>query len=171
MAKVVDASVSLQTKHGLPVPTAGVRCLRTTAALGATLGILFWLLPAQPANALIEVSDSTAPVELWVRTTPGGATSGTYDVEVVGEVAYAAVENGGLWVLDVSDSAAPVQLAYLQMWAFNPYDVEVVGGIAYITNGGVSPALWVIDVSNPTAPVAIGSLDTPHYAEGIDVVG
>jgi len=156
---------------GLRRSPRGVRCLRTTAALGAALGLLFWLLPTQPANAQIDVSDPTAPVELWVRTTPGGYTAGTYDVEVVGEVAYAAVENGGLWVLDVSDSAAPVQLAYLQMWAFSPHDVEVVGGFAYIANGDGTPALRVIDVSNPAAPVEVGSLDTPHYAESIDVVG
>jgi len=100
------------------------------------------------------------------------------DVEIVDGLAYVAggfridpsspttVIRADLWVIDVSDPAAPVVLSSIDTpgWA---NDVEVVDGLAYVAGD----ALRIIDVSNPAAPVEVGSIDVPGSARAVDVVG
>jgi len=92
-------------------------------------------------------------VELGALDTPGIAS---YDVEVVGGVAYVADGWSGLRIVDVSDLAAPVELGALDT-PYHADNVEVAGDLAYIAGGS---RLHVIDVSDPSAPVEIGSLGT-----------
>ena len=83
------------------------------------------------------------------------------DVEVVGGLAC-LTEDTGLWIIDVSNPAAPVEVSVLLGGAVG---VEVVGGLAYVAAG--SSGLRIIDVSNPEAPVELGALDT--HAQDVEV--
>ncbi len=48
-------------------------------------------------------------------------------------------------------------------------DIVVSGDLAYVA--AAEAGLVILDVTDPTAPVVVGSVDTPGWAFGVDVVG
>jgi hypothetical protein len=94
---------------------------------------------------------------------------GVEAVAVAGAYAYLADWTFGLRVVDISDPAAPVEVAALQTGGF-PSSVVVAGERAYLgesTNGG---ALRVIDISDPRAPTPLGAIATSK-ARDVEVRG
>jgi len=72
-----------------------------------------------------------------------------------GNYAYLADRSAGLLIFDVSDPAAPVQLADLAT-PVDAFDVAVSGAYAYVAD--IDAGLLVVDVSNPAAPVQTGAV-------------
>jgi hypothetical protein len=123
----------------------------SAAALDAELGwlvgssglVLYDVSDAQPTHPLI--STITFPGSLFVNR-----------IRTVGTRLYAAVSGTGatgLYVFDVANPAAPVQLGYFA--AGDLGDVDVAGDVAYavdrfVVDDGVA-GLYAIDVSNPAA--------------------
>lgn len=114
------------------------------------------------------LAQPASPVPLG-HTLDGQQVWGT-DVVVSGATAraYAAEAATGLWVVDVSDPAAPTPLS-LELTPAGAMDVDVVGNLAYVANG--LAGLRVIDVSNPVDPTTLSAYNTPGFAEAIQVVG
>jgi hypothetical protein len=97
-------------------------------------------------------------------------TTGISDISVVGNYAYIAGFDSGLYVLDVSNPASPQQVG---RWP-TPSDVFQVSGVvsdghyAYLGNG---PDVRVIDVSDPVHPTEVGVCTDPGYAMELSKVG
>jgi len=86
-------------------------------------------------------------------------------VAVVGGIARDNGENR-LWVVDVSNKAAPVVQGELAMpAAVKDVVMNSSGSMAVVAVG--SYGIKVIDVSNPAAPSVMGSYDTPGTAWGV----
>ncbi len=131
---------------------------------------IFYLVPDNLSTITIEAkaydeldqAGTSAPITLNLKTTPAalGAVdlaSMAWDVDVRGNIAYAAAGTAGLQVLDVSNPAAPAVIATID----TPGDarkVMVLGNYALVADyeGTISS----IDVSSPSAPVMAGSVAT-----------
>jgi hypothetical protein len=89
------------------------------------------------------------------------------DLCLAGDRLYAALDPGGLCVLDVSDPTNPVVLgtAYTPRFALS---VAVTGDVAFVSDQdyGVN-AIYVFDVSDPEQLRPIGFLDTPGQCNGL----
>jgi hypothetical protein len=118
---------------------------------------------------VIDISTPTSPSKIsQVRLTESwGAT--IHDLELHGNLAYLAVGDFGLFIVDVSQRYAPVVLANLSLGT-DAVSVRVVGGLAYVSeaSGGVS----FVDITDPSQPVLLQRIDTPgqtrHLALGDD---
>lgn len=98
----------------------------------------------------------------------------TTNVRVADEVAYVA-RFGELRVVDVSDPAAPVDLARLGLpddgaqWAdYNDLKIVDAAGGRYLVLAGQST--WIAEVSDPTAPALVASLGEYAHSVFVDVV-
>ncbi len=91
-----------------------------------------------------------------------------HSVTVAGNYAYVGDEDGGLHIVDISDSARPSATGFLATPGYIK-DVAVAGGYAYVANSG--DGLRIIDVSNPADPHEIGSYFLPGYFNGVAVAG
>ncbi|MBD3334965.1 MAG: hypothetical protein GF355_05570, partial [Candidatus Eisenbacteria bacterium] len=100
----------------------------------------------------MDLTDPIDPAELGEDEAPAGSC---YDVAVQGDYAYAAEASRGLYVLDVSDPFAPVEVGRTDV-PEAALDIVVDGDYAYI--GDLSGGLIIFDVSDPTAPVQMGEL-------------
>jgi hypothetical protein len=90
------------------------------------------------------------------------------DLDVVGNIAYLAVGQEGLLIVDVTDPQAPRQIgSYDSLGAAKA--VKVDEQIAYLADG--REGLRVIDVSTPWEPREIGVFDTEVSAEDVDIQG
>lgn len=124
---------------------------------------------------ILDVSDPAAPVEVgfYRILIPANSVEEVVDVQVVGGYAYvianyyrAGGDKGELYILDLSNPTAPVQVGVLTGLK-RTTALAVAGNYVYI--GDFSPdltlssAVRVVDVSNPAAPRQVGS----HEVEGI----
>ncbi|MHB1038630.1 MAG: Ig-like domain-containing protein [Pirellulales bacterium] len=128
--------------------------------------------PGRPEStdsaALTVTIDTAAPVYL------NPVRLGGYDfndfvrgLAVSGTLAYVAIDQGGLAIIDVSVPAVPMLLGQLD--TRSAQDVVVSGTLAYVADENAG--LVVIDVSNPAAPARVGSYDTSGLAYGVAVSG
>ncbi len=99
----------------------------------------------------------------WHST--GGNARG---VHTLGEYAYVAADNGGLWIIDISSPAHPDRIGSLRF--STAMDVHVRDTLAYVASY-MTTGFRVINVSKPTSPSQIGSCDTPGQARGVFVSG
>jgi hypothetical protein len=95
---------------------------------------------------VVDVSDHTAPVVLghlqFGRDARGIAVQGSY--------AYVArTEGGNLYMIDVSNPAAPSLVADVDIPGGDPDGIAISGDHAYLAAG--SAGLVVLDISNPVA--------------------
>ncbi|MFN0068653.1 MAG: hypothetical protein ACKVYV_13580 [Limisphaerales bacterium] len=112
---------------------------------------------------IVDVSDPANPVVRGTAHTGGVAL----DVQVVGDWAYVA-NGGGLSIIDVRDSAAPVLVANHPA-SLHSSSVTVVDGLAYL--GSASPqGLAVFDVREPAVPTPAGAY-MPGDIVAVEVVG
>ena len=92
----------------------------------------------------------------------------TSGIAVSGTLAYVAHSYLGLYVLDVSNPAAPVELGRYDT-ADNALGVTLSGNFAYVADR--SSGLQIINISNPAAPTLRGSYDTTGSATEVAVSG
>jgi hypothetical protein len=128
-----------------------------------------------PRLVVLDVSDPTSPVVVGQSAVLSNIVQ---DVYVTGSYAYLGTGEGGLYVIDISNLAAPVKVGTA---AVSTGSVYVAGSYAYLGWGecrGLGGGLWecdgslrVVDVSNPAAPVEVGSYDAPGGVNGVYVVG
>lgn len=94
-------------------------------------------------------------------------------VVVQGDYAYLLLSIGGLGVLNISDSAQPQAVGWLNLGFFGTdyrwiTDLAVQGNYAYLLarNG-----LHVVDISNPAQPVEVGYHEVPGSSQRLTVLG
>ncbi len=141
-------------------------------SVSSTLGIL-----GEPLNVTLKGSgfDENTRISMYLDIgnkksiiasvdTPGSAKG----VAVSGSLAYVADGDGGLQIIDVSDSENPYVVGSVDTPGY-AVEVAVFGSLVYVADelGG----LQIIDVSNPENPLAADTADTPSYAKGVAVSG
>ncbi|OGU54249.1 MAG: hypothetical protein A2V66_07490, partial [Ignavibacteria bacterium RBG_13_36_8] len=89
-------------------------------------------------------------------------------VAVSGTLAYLAVGDAGLRIVDISDPTHPVEVG---AWDSPGYaeGIAVAGNIVYLTDGPYG--LWTVDVSDTAHPRKIGSAYDMNYAYGVALSG
>ena len=80
-----------------------------------------------------------------------------YDIDVVGTTAYVLDEQLGLFILDVADPNAIVELGHLFVGGVDR-DLTIDGDLAYIAGGGAG--LVIVDISDPASPTLVSATDT-----------
>jgi hypothetical protein len=94
----------------------------------------------------------------------GGRAMG---IAMAGEIAYIALREGALLVMDCSDPAHPKKLSTLAL--FDPaYDLTLAENKIYVASKG---SLRIIDVSDPSAPRELGNLATKGEIWDVSVAG
>ncbi|MCP4540744.1 MAG: hypothetical protein GY832_26700 [Chloroflexi bacterium] len=111
---------------------------------------------------IIDVSTPGAPVETGFYD---DASGNVMEVAVAGNYAYIAA--GSLYIVNVSNPAAPTEVAsYSIVGSVN--GVTVAGNYAYLAS---YPSLHIVDVSNPVSPTHTGSYTLPDGVEAVAVAG
>jgi hypothetical protein len=106
---------------------------------------------------IVDISNPTNPTFKGrfaiPRTNPQLISS--WDVRVVGDLAYVVAGEAGLYIIDVADKVHPTLRSHIATPEYAT-DLRVEGSFAYVfTAGG---RLWVFDVSNSYGPILRG-----HY--------
>jgi hypothetical protein len=122
---------------------------------------------------LVTVDASALSVRDLDSGAHGSLTLPVHRVAVSGNKAYAVGKNnvgsnGKLYIVDITDAAAPVLLKTLQ-FADTGGAVVVSGTRAYVCTSG-TPGVYVIDVADAAAPVTKGIL-TVNSCNGLRVAG
>ncbi len=158
-----DYLYAARSEHGLfiydatdparPQPV-GLFSAVNTAADVAVQGDYAYLADFSSGLKIINVADKTNPT-----------LTGSYDrtqwialsVKVAGNYAYvtSVFYDTGLWIIDITDPANPVDVGFCYV-DFFPSDVVVEGDYAYVTSAGTDQELAVIDISDPANPVRTG---------------
>lgn len=114
-----------------------------------------WVIDISKPNALRKTGTCDLTESWWLE-----------GIHVIGDRAYVAAGNPGLWIVDISDPEEPkgVKLYDTPGYAM---DVYVVGKYAYVADG--SNGLRVIDISNVESPREVGFCDTPNRAKRVYV--
>src|SRR6266516_4477500 len=110
-------------------------------------GLSDWFLLSATGSASLPVHASFK--SHW----PGYSAGRAWDVAVEDDLAYVAVEDGGLLILDVSAPNRPRELGNLRLAGRGP--IVVAAPYAYLGANG----LQVIDVSNPSQPSRVGGYE------------
>jgi len=107
--------------------------------------------PGEDTVTVIDVGQPR-PIETGVWK----AIWGPEDVDIVDSVAFVTAD-GGLYALDLSDPAQPVELSFLDL--IESQYLAVDSGYAYIATMGVAgfPSFQVVDVSDPTNMYEVGN--------------
>jgi hypothetical protein len=124
---------------------------------------------------IINLSQCQPPFTSCVLTQAGSlSTSGTnVGLAVFGTMAYLVNQNHAMYLVDVSNPAAPLLKAGVGLSGAGRM-VSVDGNrAAVLSNGTTSDLLDIIDVTTPTAPTRTGSvtLGPPGTAKGVDLTG
>ena len=110
---------------------------------------------------VVDVSDPSAPEDLTIFDLGGQVA----DVDVVGDVAYAASPR--FTIIDASDPSQPVVIG--ENPAIWGEGIKVIDDLAYIATWF---GLQVVDVSAPTMPVEFGSINLGNENwHSVDVLG
>ncbi len=88
------------------------------------------------------------------------------DVAVANGIAYAAVGEGGLWVIDASDQNEPKTIAGLALHG-EAVRIALAEGLAYVLLA--TEGLRVIDVRSPARPQELGTLALSQTSYALDV--
>ena len=109
---------------------------------------------------IVDVTNPASP-------SPAGQSegSGTNDVKVAGDYAYAAAIDG-LNIIDVSNITEPEIVGWWWDGYTTSVSVDLAEHYAYVAN---REGIEIVDVSIPTAPLAVHFVDTPNLALAVDV--
>jgi hypothetical protein len=89
------------------------------------------------------------------------------DVALAGDYAYVADYHAGLWVIDITQPAAPREVAFVDTPGYAT-GVAVAGHYVYVAD---EASLRIIDVSDPANAFEVGAANTPGYAKSVAIVG
>ncbi len=116
------------------------------------------------ATSLIVIDVSPAPHVIAYFELPYPA----FNVSLAGGIAYVTCGEWGLFVVDMSNPAAPLLLGAVDTPGA-AHDVAVAGSYAYLADG--ASGLQVIDVSKPSLPRLRGKVDTEGRAYDVALAG
>jgi len=125
-------------------------------------GDLAVLTLRQEGLAIVDVSDSSRPIELGALDTPGGARVVVLD----GAVAYVADGSAGLRVIDLSAPHLPVEIGSIALPG-SATDVAISGRTACIAADG--GGLVLVDVTDPASPATIAVHTASGRVRAVDV--
>jgi hypothetical protein len=110
-----------------------------------------------PGLRILDISRPTHPTEVGYCVGDGIASWEPFhwDIAIVGTRAYVVFGGNLLWVVDISNPAAPVEVCDILL-AARTSAVEIRENLAYVVAGG----LQVLDIRDPVDPLAIGYCDT-----------
>ncbi len=111
---------------------------------------------------MFDLTDPLAPLLLGSAT----LTSEVPDLDVQGDVVFAANVYGGLQIIDFGDPANAFVVGQTNTQS-RAYAVDVVGDIAYVADNWTG--LTVVDVSDVSAPAVVGTMSHPVSAEDVVV--
>lgn len=109
-------------------------------------------------------NDPSLPMEIVGVIDTGGSPQ---DVEVESGIAYVANGAAGVWIGDVSDPRAPVELARFDVGSSVvsvSYSESLLWAVAH-------EQVFVLDVSDPARPVPLGAYPTPEWGLSVDAEG
>ena len=106
-----------------------------------------WVTDAYEGLLGFDVTDPAAPVQLF-RFNLG--YEGTYTSVTSGNTAFAAHENFGLKIVDVTDTGNPQLLAEIPTGSHSR-NVRILGTHAYVSQGHAG--MRILDISDPAGPV------------------
>ena len=81
-------------------------------------------------------------------------------VKIAGNYAYVACRQGGFWIVDISNPAAPVLKGGYDTTGYAT-SVDLNGNLAVVSSGG--GGVYVFDISNPNSPVLKEALTEAGY--------
>ena len=145
----------------LPVPTTV-----TGIAVTGTIALAALDATDSPNLLIVDVADLTAPKILFQRRA-GTFGKLLYAVTAVGRMAFLAVDDEGLMVVQLTDTNDVVQLGMLPTGTVTT-DVAVVGNRAYVSTWD---AVLIVDISKPSTMKIIDSLPTDDFNYSIAVDG
>jgi hypothetical protein len=109
---------------------------------------------------VVDISDPANPAEvgfsekLWQEPALDVAVMGSYAYVVGSRSVTNSPPNGGLWILDISNPAAPSKVGSYDSPGF-ANSVAVAGGYAYVVAEGAG--LRVVRIKQPASPTEVGS--------------
>jgi len=112
---------------------------------------------------ILDISTPSSPMLLGSYHTTASAI---LQVSTDSDFAYLANRNEGFKVIDVSDAAAPDEVAAYDV--FTPYKIEVENGYAYLMD--YDEGLHILDLANGIAPEIVGSYG-PQFTNDLKVSG
>ncbi len=130
-----------------------------SVALGLfNTGNLTYLADAEDGLLIIDNTNLDNPDLLGQYPIPGGFM---YQVEVRNDIAYTVCWTSGFRIVDVSNPAAPVELAVDD--SYNVWKLDVGGSYAYVVEPipNADSYLHIYDISNPSNPVEVSSTQFP----------
>lgn len=92
-----------------------------------------------------------------------------YDIEVIGNTAYIADNQGGLVLIDVSDPHSPQKISSLNDAVGSAQDLYIVDSLVYVAD--YNDGLEIIDISNPSNPIEVANFNDGGQALGVAVNG
>ena len=125
---------------------------------------------SNPGMYIIDVSNPAEPFE--VGSCGSNGEYGTWDVYVVGDIAYIADSDGGLLIMDVSDPSDPVERSNLTTRGLAA-SIYVSGDYAYVGTGFIDgiPGVEVINISDTYNPTIVGYYDLDNFGYDVYVEG
>jgi len=132
---------------------------------------------------VVDVRDPTSPTMVASLPAPEGVGGSCVGVAVSGGKVYVLNQPGSwggfsvslLWVLDVTDPAAPSTIGSDLLSFGSATDIAVSDGYAYITRVptefGTHGWLQVVDVTNPSALAVVTTIPTRYFAVGVALAG
>jgi len=115
----------------------------------------------------LQIIDISNPLLPYLASTFLPAETPAFEyTQVVDTLAYASSQSG-LYILNVSDPASPIQLGYSPA-ENGAWSVVVVDTIAYLPHN--TQGIRMVDVSDPSNPIDLGHFATPGTAVWVEVV-
>jgi hypothetical protein len=159
-AYVADLSGGLQIiriAKPTALPTlAGSLAVTGTVKKCVVSGELAAVITQSPNNLhLVSLADPAAPVIISSTALPAAPQ----DAAMAGNLAVVSLGFSGLWLLDITNPAAPFQAGMFSI-AANLGNLDISGDHVFVVDGST---LRVIDITNPGSPTLVGSvgLSTP----------
>jgi parallel beta-helix repeat protein len=132
---------------------------------GVIVGSRLFVADAFMGLQVVDLTHVEQPELLGGYETVGGHAG---NLAVSGNLAVIADRNQGLWLLDISNPADPVQVSLYRPLGYAE-GVAVAGEYAYVAAGNYG--LRVVDLSQPASPKETATLDLEGFASSVTVSG
>lgn len=146
-----------------PMPSCSLPVADVATAVELNGNILY--LSEGHGVKIIDVSDLPYPVEIGFLSTFGEIA----DLEYSNGILYAAIEEKGVGIYDVSDVQQPGLASFYEDTLFGALDIEISG--SYLTVAKGKGGIVRLNVSDPTTPDMAGEWRSPGSARAIAVRG